>query len=125
MVGTIYMHVGEGLTPRNLTLMRGPGEAALAHRVPFCIGGGWNNTPHAISHSVSVHILDGIVRGDELAPSYVLDDHGTTIDYYLISRTLDTMVEKAKPGDQKVRIAKRCRTPPGTRVIGHLFPDPD
>eukprot|EP00959_Pyramimonas_sp_CCMP1952_P414650 8687924-Pyramimonas_sp.AAC.1 len=94
MVGTIYMYVGEGLTPRNLKLSRGLGKAALAHRVPFCIGGGWNNPPHAISDPVPLHMLGGVVRGDELAPSYVLDDHRTTIDYYLISRTLDTMAEK-------------------------------
>eukprot|EP00959_Pyramimonas_sp_CCMP1952_P356771 7470993-Pyramimonas_sp.AAC.1 len=70
MVGTIYMCVGEDLTPRNLKLIRGLGKSSLTHRVPFCTGGDWNNPPHAISGSVPLHILDGIVRGDELAPSY-------------------------------------------------------
>eukprot|EP00959_Pyramimonas_sp_CCMP1952_P258058 5393817-Pyramimonas_sp.AAC.1 len=129
------MYVGEGLTPRNLKLIRGLGKSALTHRVPFCIGGDWNNPPHALSDAVPSHILDGVVRGDECAPSYVLDDHSTTIDYFLIRRTLDAMVEKVKvmvdlpvdphrpvkltfkaeSGDQKVGIAKKYQTPPGTR----------
>eukprot|EP00959_Pyramimonas_sp_CCMP1952_P080267 1677716-Pyramimonas_sp.AAC.1 len=35
MVGTVYAFVGEGLTPRNLNLMRCLGTAVLAHKTPF------------------------------------------------------------------------------------------
>eukprot|EP00959_Pyramimonas_sp_CCMP1952_P381926 8003301-Pyramimonas_sp.AAC.1 len=32
LMGTVYMHVGEGLTPRNLKLIRCLGMAALVHK---------------------------------------------------------------------------------------------
>eukprot|EP00959_Pyramimonas_sp_CCMP1952_P365298 7650295-Pyramimonas_sp.AAC.1 len=50
--------------------MRVLGNAALAHRMPFCIGGDWNNPPQAINDALPLHILDGIVRGDEFAPPH-------------------------------------------------------
>ena len=81
---TCYLYVGEGFTPRNLKIIRPAGEEINKVQFPYIFGGDFNNAPEKVNQVILLTKLHGPARADESQPSYELDGHASTIDFFAI-----------------------------------------
>eukprot|EP00959_Pyramimonas_sp_CCMP1952_P087279 1826045-Pyramimonas_sp.AAC.1 len=88
-----YLYVGEGFTPRNLKILEIAGNQTHAVQFPYISGEDFNNSPEKLNSAIPLTKLRGVTRADLQYPSYVLDGHSSTIDYYMVDRHLDMLVE--------------------------------
>ncbi len=89
-----YFYCAEGWSLRNIELAKHVGDRALEAGLPFILGADFQMSPGQLSEHWPVSHLRAHFRADVMRPSYVSGPHCSYIDYFLVSTSLDRLIDK-------------------------------